>query len=223
MKNISFKKIRSLLKHSTWIALAVVAILPFQNCGRQDLNLKTEEVDMSSLGQSSLESPKAEVAPLDAKQILESMMSLLDITPEQINKGEINSEINYRRNLLVPTNNLAMVSSPSIIATTSLAAVVCKQAVNKEKAGAKTLFKYLDFTKGPGANGQTAVLSNFIDMADQLWMRRPSKAEVDAFHDAVDGYYKTLDQNALGRASETDKLAIFLCTAMLASPDSYTL
>ncbi len=205
-----------------WLAIFGIAVLlPFQNCGvQQQLDLKVEDMELSS---QSTTQPQAEVAPLDAKQLLESMMSQVGVTPDEINKGEVNGEINYRRNLLIPSNELSMVSSPTIIATTSLAAVVCKQAVTKEKSGKVTMFKFLDFTKGPGAHSKDLLMNNFIHMADQFWLRRPGKAEVDAFNDALDSYYKTLDQNALGRASETDKLALFMCTAMLASPDSYTL
>ncbi|MEK2645459.1 hypothetical protein [Bdellovibrio sp. BCCA] len=204
--------------------------LGFQNCAQQvDMaSLEANDsVNGSSMGGTDTPVTKVEsdlgVSPTDAKQSLESMMSLLGLTPKDINMNEVNSEINYRRNLLVPQNDITLLNSPSIIAMTSLAGVVCKQAVNKEKKGTRDIFKFIDFSQGPKAYGKMGAINTYISLVDRLWMRKPSKEELQAITEAVDEYFSTLDSTAMGKAAESDKLAIFICTGMLAVPESYLL
>ncbi|WP_413944725.1 hypothetical protein [Bdellovibrio sp. HCB-162] len=204
--------------------------LGFQNCAQQvDMaSLEANDsVNGSSTGGTDTPVTKVEsdlgVSPTDAKQSLESMMSLLGLTPKDINMNEVNSEINYRRNLLVPQNDITLLNSPSIIAMTSLAGVVCKQAVNKEKKGTRDIFKFIDFAQGPKAYGKMGAINTYISLVDRLWMRKPSKDELQAITEAVDEYFSTLDSTAMGKAAESDKLAIFICTGMLAVPESYLL
>nr|WP_295904019.1 hypothetical protein [uncultured Bdellovibrio sp.] len=204
--------------------------LGFQNCAQQvDMaSLEANDsVNGSSTGGTDTLVTKVEsdlgVSPTDAKQSLESMMSLLGLTPKDINMNEVNSEINYRRNLLVPQNDITLLNSPSIIAMTSLAGVVCKQAVNKEKKGTRDIFKFIDFAQGPKAYGKMGAINTYISLVDRLWMRKPSKEELQAITEAVDEYFSTLDSTAMGKAAESDKLAIFICTGMLAVPESYLL
>lgn len=202
----------------------------FQNCAQQmDMaSLEVSDVNGNSTG-SGTEAPVTKVqsdigaAPTDAKQTLESMMSLLGLTPKDINMTQVNGEINYRRNLLVPQNDITLLNSPSIIAMTSLAGVVCKQAVDKEKKGTKDIFKFIDFTQGPKSYGKMGAINAYISLVDRLWMRKPSKEELQFFTEAVDEYFSTLDSAAMGKATESDKLAVFICTGMLAVPESYLL
>lgn len=199
----------------------LILALGFQNCAQQ-WSVLEGTLEVSSLD-TSWEEPMG-TAPTDAKQTLESMMSLLSLAPADINMGEVNSEINYRRNLLVPQNDMALLNAPSMIAITSLAAVVCKQAVNKDKnATTKELFADLDFSKGPKSYGKAGALKTYESLAARLWGRKASSEESAFFSEAVEEYFKTLDAAALDRAAETDKLAIFICTGMLAVPDSYLL
>nr|BFD60098.1 hypothetical protein CKG001_22050 [Bdellovibrio sp. CKG001]BFD63503.1 hypothetical protein BdHM001_21840 [Bdellovibrio sp. HM001] len=203
----------------------------FQNCAKQVDFASLEEVTSNGGGEEvpngSSGNSKAQTdidgAPVDAKQTLESMMSLLGLSRTDINMKTVNDEINYRRNLLVSQNDLSQVNSPSIIAITSLAGVVCQQAVIKEKKGTKDLFKYIDFTKGPSSYGKLGAINTYISLIDRFWMRQPSKEELTLITQAVDEYFSTLDSSAMSKAAESDKLAVFICTGMLAVPDSYLL
>lgn len=205
--------------------------MSFQNCAPQT---DFSSLDSSSTGDdntgTSLPSkvdPGIDGAPTDAKQTLESMMSLVGLAPQELSAAaltEVNSEINYRRNLLVPQNDIRLITSPTIIAMTSVAAVVCKHVVAKEKAAAKAdLFKYLDFKKGPSGYGKNGALNTYINMANRFWMRKPTSDELTLMSQTVDEYYSTLDSAAMGKAAETDKLAIYICTGMLSIPESYLL
>lgn len=204
--------------------------MSFQNCAQQTDFASLEEVTASG-GSLSSESAASlseksqsdiEESPLDAKQTLESMMSLLNLGRGDINMNEVNSEINYRRNLLVSKSDLNLVNSPSIIAITSLAGVVCKQAVAKEKKMAD-LFKFLNFSAGPASYGKLGAINTFVRMADRFWLRKPTTEELALISQAVDEYYATLDAAALANPAETDKLAVFICSGMLALPESYLL
>lgn len=200
----------------------LVLALGFQNCSEGFHVLETD--DMTSL--SFPEKPEVDLgaSPTDAKQTLESMMSLLDLTVVDINMTEVNNEINYRRNLLVPQNDLRMLNAPAIIAITSLAGVVCKQAVAKEKRmTTKEIFPAIDFTKGPRSYGKQGALKAYAALAERLWARPATAEETQYFTSVVDEYFSTLDAAALDRVSESDKLAIFICTGMLSVPDSYLL
>lgn len=205
-----------------------VIALSFQNCAQQqDLSGFEAASTAATSSVASENIAKADSgmdgAPTDAKQTLESMMALLNLKASDINMTEVNSEINYRRNLLVSQNNIALVNSPSIIAMTSLAAVVCKQAIVKEKKSSRDIFKYIDFTQGPKAYGKLGAINTFILMADRFWLRKPTKEELTYMSQAVDEYFSAIDASAMGQAAESDKLATFLCTGMLASPESYLL
>lgn len=204
--------------------------LGFQNCGKKPelaaelaMGLTVSDPSKDSLPKEKKVEQDSGSAPTDAKQTLESMMSLLDLSPDDINKTEVNAEINYRRNLLVPQNELSLLNSPSIIATTSLAGVVCKQAVAKDKKGPQEIFKFIDFKQGPKAYGSMGAINTYLSLAERLWMRKPTADELQFMTEAVEAYYKTLDEAALVSSSESDKLAIFICTGMLAAPDSYLL
>lgn len=206
--------------------------LSFQNCAQQS-DFRAPAGSLEANGASDDDSTSESVAqkteaaidgaPTDAKQTLESMMSLLNLGAADINMTEVNNEINFRRNLLVSQNDIKLVNSPSIIAMTSLAAVVCKQAVAKEKKGTKDIFKHIDFTQGPKAYGKMGAINTYILMVDRFWMRQPSKEEITMFSETVDEYFSTLDSTAMGKAAESDKLAIFMCSGMLAVPESYLL
>lgn len=202
----------------------------FQNCAKQVDFASLEEVTLNGGGNditngSSNSKLQTDIdgAPVDAKQTLESMMSLLGLSRTDINMTTVNAEINYRRNLLMAQNDLTLVNSPSIIAITSLAGVVCQQAVTKEKKGPKDLFKYIDFAKGPSSYGKLGAINTYISLVDRFWMRQPSKEELALISQTVDEYFSTLDSAAMSKATESDKLAVFICTGMLSVPDSYLL
>ncbi|MDG0816126.1 hypothetical protein [Bdellovibrio svalbardensis] len=208
-------------------SFAVIA-LSFQNCAQQQnmssLSSSSNSGDATTdlSGDAALKASELdEPVPVDSKQTLESMMSLLNLSPADINKTEVNAEINYRRNLLAPRGDLAFISSPAMIAMTSLAGVVCKQAVAKEKKGTRDLFKFIDFTKGPSAYGKVGAYNTFAAMAQRFWMRNPTEDEKKAITETVDAYFSTLDATAMGKATESEKLATFICTGMLSLPESY--
>lgn len=206
-----------------FICAFLVLGLAFQNCAEQ-LPLLSMSSSSSEVGSLEISPDGMGTAPTDAKQTLESMMSLLSLEPADLNMTEVNNEINYRRNLLVPQNEMILLNSPAIIAITSLAGVVCKQAVAKDKKlAARELFPDIDFSKGPKAYGKAGALKAYSSLAERLWGRKPSAEETKYFSEATDEYFTTLDAAALDRATESDKLATFICTGMLASPDSYLL
>lgn len=208
----------------------MVLTLSFQNCGKKqglatlDMadSASTEPIKDNTPKQSKVEQEMGS-APTNAKQTLESMMSLLDLTPADINMTEVNSELNYRRNLLVPQNEISLVNSPSIIAITSLAGVVCKQAVAKDKNGPQEVFKFIDFKQGPKAYGRMGAINTYLSLAERMWMRKPTAEELQLMTESIEEYYKTLDDTAMVTAAESEKLAIFMCTGMLSVPESYLL
>jgi hypothetical protein len=134
---------------------------------------------------------------------------------------EINAEINYRRNLLAPQSDISMVNSPTVIAITSLAGVVCKQAVAKEKKSGMDMFKYMSFDKGPSAYGKVGAINTYSNLIKRFWLRNPTVEEVEIISQTVEEYYKTLDTAALGKATESEKLATFICAGVLSVPESY--
>lgn len=204
--------------------------LGFQNCGKKQDLLTVTEMDSTlsdPLKGAAPKQAKAQqemgAAPTNAKQTLESMMSLLDLSPSDLNMTEVNAEINYRRNLLVPKSEITLLNSPSIIAITSLAGIVCKQAVVKDKKGPQDVFKFIDFKQGPKAYGRMGALNTYLSLAERMWMRKPTSEELQLMTEALEEYLKTLDSAAMESAAESEKLAIFMCTGMLSVPESYLL
>lgn len=204
----------------------------FQNCAKQEFSSQAlvEKDDLTdSLEQSSENTPVQktengiEAKPIDTKQTVESMMSLLDLTTKDVNMTTLTSEINYRRNLLLPQTEMKLLSSPSVIAITSVAGVLCQQAVIKEKAGVRDIFRYIDFKKGPSSYGKIGALNTYIALSQRFWFRRPSGEELAYMKEAIDEYFNTLNSASQGSPAESEKLAIFICTGMLSVPDSYLL
>ncbi|MFM6927517.1 MAG: hypothetical protein ACKOX6_03595 [Bdellovibrio sp.] len=201
----------------------------FQNCAQQlDLAsvgdgsaLSASEAGSNGPEVQSKSTPLSEGIPTDSKQTLESMMSLTGLTRADINMTEINGEINYRRNLLAPQSDISMINSPAVIAITSLAGVVCKQAVAKEKKAGLDMFKYMSFTKGPSAYGKVGAINTYSNLIKQFWLRNPTVEEVTIITQTVEEYFATLDSAALGKATESEKLAIFICAGVLSVPESY--
>lgn len=202
--------------------------LSFQNCAQQ-LDLASVADGSSSNSSESVSNVDPvqkstgidEGVPTDSKQTLESMMSLTGLTRADINMTEINNEINYRRNLLAPQSDISMINSPAVIAITSLAGVVCKQAVAKEKKSGLDMFKYMSFDKGPSAYGKVGAINTYSNLIKRFWLRNPTVEEVTIITETVEEYYSTLDSAALGKAAESDKLATFICAGVLSVPESY--
>lgn len=203
--------------------------LSFQNCAQQldlaSVGNNTTLNSAESVTDVSTEQSKAtgisDGVPTDSKQTLESMMSLTGLTRTDISMAEINAEINYRRNLLAPQSDISMVNSPTVIAITSLAGVVCKQAVAKEKKSGMDMFKYMSFDKGPSAYGKVGAINTYSNLIKRFWLRNPTVEEVEIISQTVEEYYKTLDTAALGKATESEKLATFICAGVLSVPESY--
>ena len=202
--------------------------LSFQNCAQQ--------LDLASVGDGSATNSSEAAAgiepaqkstgisdgvPTDSKQTLESMMSLTGLVRTDVNIAEINNEINYRRNLLAPQSDISMINSPAVIAITSLAGVVCKQAVAKEKKGSLDMFKYMNFSKGPSSYGKVGAINTYSNLIKRFWIRNPTVEEVTIITETVEEYFATLDSAALGKATESEKLAIFICAGVLSVPESY--
>jgi hypothetical protein len=217
---------RKKLKNLTLLGLGGILVVSFQNCADQkELALLNSKVIESAGGVNSNPGGIGKVqdsegaATINAKQSVQSMMSLLGLRVSDMSLGSVNTELNFRVDLLAPSNELNFVNSPSIIAMTSLAAALCNQAVAKEKKGPRDLFKFLDFGLGPSSFGQVGALNTYLLMADRFWMRKPTSEEVSLMSSVVEDYYATISNKNL--AAETDKLALFICTGMLSVPESY--
>lgn len=217
---------RNKFKNLTLLALSGILVVGFQNCADQkELALLNSKVIESSGGANSNPSVIGKVqesegtATINAKQTVHSMMSLLGLKVSDVSLSSVNSEFNFRVDLLAPSNELNFVNSPSIIAMTSLAATLCNQAVAKEKKGTRDLFKFIDFASGPSSYGQVGALNTYLLMADRFWMRKPTSDEVSLMSSVVEDYYATIANKTL--AAESEKLALFICTGMLSVPESY--
>ena len=217
---------RNKFKNLTLILISGILMVSFQNCTDQkDLALLNSKIIDSSGGANSNPSvinkptDPSGSATINAKQTVQSMMSLLGLKVEDVTLATINTEFNFRMDLLSPSNDLNMVNSPSIIAITSLAATICSQSIAKEKKGTRDIFKFIDFTKGPSSYGRVGALNTYLLMADRFWMRKPAAEEIELMNFAIDEYYPTIVNGEL--ASESEKLALYICTGMLSVPESY--
>lgn len=217
-------------KMKSWVILLIwvpLTSIGFTNCGGSLIPLTHVET-VSLVSDSDRDGAEGKISvdtldgePTDARQTAESMISLLKLKSGATDLSAIVTEANFRRPVLAAKNDLGLFSAATVIGITSLAGTVCRTAVEREKTGEKDLFKSFNFQAGPKETGVDVALAAASLMAERFWARPPSTEETTFLREHVNQYLAGLDEAAKDNPSETVKLAVFTCTAMLSLPESY--
>ena len=159
------------------------------------------------------------VSLMTGEQIYESMLNVTGqsqaATTTQVD------EYKSRINAFSPIDNLANMSSPMMLAASSLAGEVCNGLVTKEKglaASSRRFFQGIDFTKKPSDNNAAGFMSAMDVFAVSAWGRHMSTEEQQVFS----AYFEEFKSNVTttNNAAQTDNLCISACAAVLSSFDA---
>ena len=110
--------------------------------------------------------------------------------------------------------------------TANLASRFCTEVINIEKnqaADARRFFGALDFSKGVGQISEAALDQITTQISSKMWGRPPSEAELDAFRSFKAGFYDAIEASQKNVVLQTEKFALGVCTAGLASYEAMSL
>lgn len=205
------------------IAIAVAGL-----CGLSTLSFNCapslfQSATFSSSGSTSLFSTFSKVdtpvSLMTGEQIYQSMLNVTGQTQAATATQE--EEYKSRINAFSQIDNLANMSSPMMLAASSLAGEVCSGLVAKEKAlgaSARRFFQAIDFSKKPSDNNLDGFLSSMDVFAVSAWGRHMNPDEQRIFSEYFEEYKANL--TATNNAAQTDNLCISACSAVLSSFDA---
>ena len=110
------------------------------------------------------------------------------------------------------------VTAPMMNSLLSLNGTACNEQIRLEKAqaaAARKIFKGFDFTKSPVAQTATASADLIRTLARRAWLRDETPAERTAILEAA----KLFDTSVV---ADTERKALFICSALLTSLDAVT-
>lgn len=144
-----------------------------------------------------------------------------------VNVGDTNVAKEYatRATVFPDTFELKNITSPMLFGVTNLAGRYCEQALVKEvpmTATARRLFGQIDFTKSIDGNGDWNFDFLAQNLSQKFWGRMLSAEESDLIRTARWDFITALGTTSGTSTASTRNLALFTCTAMLSSMDSFT-
>lgn len=220
MKNLSIRKFRSYL---LTLSLFSVTLIGFNNCGKFTTVSEVSEEFSSFASSEDGEDIELPFALLSAEQTLSSM---LKATGQDSLSPAGSLEYTARYGSLAAGNNLALVNSPLILGTTSLAGEICNDLIKKEKAIAiasnRSFFESINFSNGVSSITAGAFSVTIRRMARSFWGRNEQNNELDLFHQHKMEFLQSLGAGDASKAISTDTLMLSTCTAILSSLDAIT-
>jgi hypothetical protein len=159
------------------------------------------------------------VSLMSGEQIYQSMLNVTGQTQGATTTQA--DEYQSRINAFPTADSLSNMSSPMMLAASSLAGEVCNGLVAKEKAlgaSSRRFFQAIDFTKKPADNTLAGFLSAADVLAVSAWGRHMSTDEQKIFSDYFEEYKANL--TTTNNAAQTDNLCISACAAVLSSFDA---
>jgi len=205
------------------VCLVGLSTLTF-NCGGQKFQSAgvSESSSLGGVTPGVYDKPVSPYALMTGEQQFQSMLNVTGQampTPAQV------TEYSLRQGALADNDNLAVVSAPLMMGSTSLAGEVCNGLLVKEKAlaaAARTFFAPVDFTKTIAANSAQAFSTSAESLAQALYGRSLKVEEqsiLSAFYAEFTGQLTAAEA---AQTAQTTALYLSLCSGMLATFDSMT-
>lgn len=146
------------------------------------------------------------VSTVYAKQTLDNMLSCLGVEFASEESTRVYENI---KQSISERGNAKELTAPMLMGLTSLAGQVCTELVEKEKSE-KRIFVGYDFSGN--TVGDRDIEDSITRLARSCWLRNETNEERSAILDAI-------NQGFPGNSS-VENMAIFACTAVVASFDS---
>jgi|GEM_PF-5666747 len=160
---------------------------------------------------SVYEATNAPLTLLTAEQTYQSMLNVTGQSVAPVSRTEYLA----RFGTMASTPNLGNMTSPLMLASTSLAGDICNNLITAEApAGAtRKYFVNVNFNAGPDVN---TFNSSIAAMAEGFWGRRINAEEVSI----LNSFYSDLTTGVTANAALTRAVMLGSCAAMLSSFDS---
>lgn len=212
------------MKNKYLLLSSALLILSYQNCGQTFFDTPRSQDFSSVEGTSYSEEYKLSnpVALLSSEQILKSMAS---VTGVPLSNGAVNNEYNQRSGLFAANYELKNVNSPMLMGIANLASVFCNQALTTEAAladGNRKFFNGVNFNVGASSYSDAAFQRSMSTLGLAFWGREITSKELGILTQGKADFLSEYTTAELANSASTRNLALYSCTAMLASPDSYT-
>lgn len=211
--------------------LAVASLIVFNNCAKSGFQVGRDVASddpHTNLGLPDAESIDYVAADqavsssmLTADQLLRSMSSLTGVPVDM----EVEAEYEKLRSAFGETYDLKKVTAPMLMSMTSLAGVFCNKAVNREAAlasGSRVMFKLVDFGKSVSSFNNAPFSDAVSGLSVRFWGRAIKTTESSMIRMGRDEFVQGI-VGELTNVQHTKSLAVFLCTGMLSSFDSFSL
>ncbi len=200
-----------------------LATLMFNCGGKQFRSAGNDETSSASVTTpGAFDKPSSPYAQMTAEQQFNSM---LNVTGQAAPSGTMKAEYILRQGSLADNDNLAGVTAPLLMASTSLAGEVCNGLLSKEKAMAaasRTFFQQVDFNQTIAANSAAGYSASAEALAQALYGRSLSAEEQAILVGFYTEFNADLTAAQAAQPAQTGALYLSLCSGMLASYDSMT-
>lgn len=197
------------------VALSVL----FNNCAPGKLQTHSAS-DVFAPGSGQME----KVSDFSGYELIYSentLPTILSVTGLQTSSGALNTAMNRNVTKISETGQPDSLTPPMLIGLTSISNRACQDLVDAEKAISNTtqrrFFQKVDFSKGPQSITQDAKVDSIRRMARSFWGRNETQQELDLLVSAFEQEFKGIGDSS----SKTPMTLMFLCTAMLASVDTF--
>lgn len=212
-------------KNLLYLSSFALILLGYQNCGQSLLTKDGGSQDSSSQASSGYQEEfkiSSPVALLSYEQVFKSMAS---VTGVPLNNGAVNNEFNQRSGLFAANFDVKNVNSPMLMGIANLASVFCNQMLNTEASAQdanRKFFNGVNFNAGVNSYSQSLYESSLNKMALSFWGRSPSSVELNNLNAGRTEFLADYTTAEINNSASTRNLALYACTAMLSSSDSYT-
>jgi hypothetical protein len=201
------------------IIKSLALLIFFQNCARLPMGLEGNS-DSASLTTNN-DPVYSPYALLTGEQIFKGMLNLTGTAPT----GAVNNEYKSRENAFSLNADLKNITSPMMIAITSLGGEVCNTLLASEiskSTSDRAFFSEVDFTKDV-SNVNTDQFDFVIhSLARTFWGRNETEEERNLLLNGKSEFLATLEASKATQATSTRDLMLFTCSAMLSSVDAFT-
>jgi hypothetical protein len=210
------------LRIAVSLSLLVVVVLQGQACGKV-APMESAELPSNGVSQNLppvVALPEKDLQALETVRVvhrnefLSSVTSVLDLPYSTT----LYTAFNSMAPNLSDNGYVDSVTAPLMNAVLSIHGSACSEQLRRERAMAsaeRQVFKGFDFAKSPTAQPPTATSDLIRTLARRAWLRNETQAERDAIQEAA----KLFDTAV---AADTEKKALFICSAMLSSLDAIT-
>lgn len=191
----------------------------FMNCS-PSFNVLGTDWDLASLDAFNV---RLDESLMTSDQVYLTMSELTGIAPTDTIASEYEGT---SRTALSGTQKVAGITPPVMMSAANLASRFCNNLVALESGrdpSERRFFGAVDFTVGPSSIEDAEYEDILVQLSQKIWGRSLSGFERQAFYEFRSEYVGGLDAAGARNRTQTVRMMLSLCTAVLASYEAMTL